>query len=218
MSEYSVVTELGLYLHSSYDPVAKVMLHSPHRIGDIDVTVTAGDRYPPKTVRRKEKPTPAASKTSVDVTVKKADLKPEPGAHVPRKVYCVHITGLPLNIDAETLSDEFNWNIFDIVMDPCVNGRLTSTQCWLKNPRNEREVDDFVQDWNQVRIGNSTLTCVKQEDEPELCDRYQSGRCTQGGNCYWVHEPCTANGTCSESCPYGHVRGEKPENYRSNRK
>ena len=137
--------------------------------------------------------------------------QPEYRDHVPQKTYCVHITGLPSDVDAATLSDEFKWNLFDILMDPYFDRASLSTQCWLKNPNSEKEIDEFIEEWNQGCIKHSVITCQKEVDEPELCNRFQSGRCTHVDDCYWVHERCNANGACSATCPYGHVRGEKSE-------
>ena len=189
------------------------MLHSPHRIGDIDVTVTVGDACPPKTMEQTRAPTPVTRKSPVDVAPNKADPRPEPRAHVPRKIYRILVKGLPLDIDAETLSIEFQWTLFDIVMDPHVHHASMSTQCWLKNPNSEKEVDEFIEEWNQGCIRDSIVTCVKEEDELELCNKFQFGQCKHSNNCYWVHERCTANGACSASCPYGHMPGEKSEDH-----
>ena len=132
---------------------------------------------------------------------------------IPPKFYSIHITSLPVDIDADTLADKFQWDIFNIVMDPRGSDRSKSTECWLKNANDEREVNDFIHKWNQRPIRNSIITCAKEEDQPELCGKFRLGLCTRGDeNCDWMHRTCTAQGNCSASCPYGHARGQKLEN------
>ncbi len=131
---------------------------------------------------------------------------------LPEKKYCIHITNLPPNIDAETLSAEFYWDIYDIVMDPSARDQALKTQCWLKNANNEREVDDFVKRWNRKTVMGSIIQCDKEEDKLELCNKFQYGRCQKNGDdCHWEHVPCTAQNTCSSTCPYGHKFGMKSE-------
>jgi len=138
---------------------------------------------------------------------------------LPLKKYRIHVTNLPANTDAETLSEEFDWDIYDIVMDPSTANRALPTQCWLKNANNEREVDDFVRRWNRKTVGVSIIQCEKEEDEFELCNKFQFGRCPKSSDvCHWEHVPCTARGTCSSTCPYGHELGMKPEHDSSNSK
>ncbi len=138
---------------------------------------------------------------------------------LPAKKHRIHITNLPANIDAETLSEKFTWDIYDIVMDPLAGHQASPTQCWLKNPFNEKEVNDFVQRWNRKTIGESIIQCEKEEDELELCNKFQFGRCSKSSDeCHWEHVPCTAEGTCSLTCPYGHKFGVKSKHNSSNSK
>ncbi len=131
---------------------------------------------------------------------------------IPEKKYRIHITNLPSNIDVEFLSTEFEWDIYDIVMDPSASGQALPTQCWLKNAINEREVDDSVKRWNKKAIKGSIIQCDKEEDELELCNKFQYGRCPKSSDdCHWEHVPCTAQDTCSSTCPYGHKFGIKSE-------
>ncbi|CAF3919413.1 unnamed protein product [Rotaria sp. Silwood1] len=129
---------------------------------------------------------------------------------LPAKKYRIHITNLPANIDAEILSQEFDWDIYDIVMNSSNNDRALSTECWLKNTNDEREVDNFVQRRNGRSIRGSIIQCEKEEDEIEFCNKFQFGLCEKSSDeCHWEHIPCTANGTCSSTCPYGHACGMK---------
>ncbi|CAF3817147.1 unnamed protein product [Rotaria sp. Silwood1] len=112
--------------------------------------------------------------------------------------------------DAEILSQEFDWDIYDIVMNSSNNDRALSTECWLKNTNDEREVDNFVQRRNGRSIRGSIIQCEKEEDEIEFCNKFQFGLCEKSSDeCHWEHIPCTANGTCSSTCPYGHACGMK---------
>jgi hypothetical protein len=132
--------------------------------------------------------------------------------NLPVKKYCIHITNLPANIDAETLSEKFNWDIYNIVMDPSVGDRASSTQCWLKNVDHESELDGFIRYWNMKVIRGSIIQCEKEEDALELCNKFQFGRCRKSsGECHWEHVECTAQGNCASTCPYGHKFGMKPE-------
>ena len=124
----------------------------------------------------------------------------------------IHITDLPANADAEHLSETFDWDIYDIVMDPSTGDQGRSMQLWLKNANNEKEVNDFVKRWDKETIGGSIIRCEKEEDELELCGKFQFGRCRKTSDeCHWEHVPCTAQGTCSSTCPYGHQFGMKSE-------
>ncbi|CAF3452662.1 unnamed protein product [Rotaria sp. Silwood1] len=114
--------------------------------------------------------------------------------------------------DAETLSEIFDWDIYDIIMDPFASDPISSTQCWLKNANHEREVDDFVQRWNGESIEESIIQCEKEEDALELCNKFRIGRCQKSRDeCHWDHILCTAEGTCASTCPYGHKLGMKSE-------
>jgi len=104
-------------------------------------------------------------------------------------------------------------------MDSSVSEPASLTQCWLKNANNETEVDNFVQYWNGKAIGGSIIQCEKEEDELELCNKFQFGQCSKSSDeCHWKHVPCTAKGTCSSACPYGHAFGMKLEHDFSNSK
>ena len=58
-------------------------------------------------------------------------------------------------------------------MDPSTDDRASPTQCRLKNANNEREVDNFIQEWNQQSIQGSVILCEKEEDEIEFCNKFQ---------------------------------------------
>ncbi|CAF1511934.1 unnamed protein product, partial [Rotaria sp. Silwood1] len=201
-----------------YDSVDQVLLNSPHRIGGIDVNVTKHHQNFLHRSSAPPEPAPHTDKNNTEVGSKKSNLK-----HVtmneqvsclslPTKKYRIHITNLPANTDAETLSQEFDWDIYDIVMNPSNNDRALSTECWLKNAIDEREVNNFGQKWNKQSIKGSIIQCEKEEDEIEFCNKFQFGRCEKSSDkCHWEHIPCTANGACSLTCPYGHAFGMKTE-------
>ena len=128
---------------------------------------------------------------------------------LPEKVYCIHITNLPHDIDSETLSDRFDWDVYDIVMNPSDNDLSVKTECWLKNTNGEDEIDKFIRRWNRKSIDGSIIQCEKKEDQFEFCTNFQIGQCRYDADCYWDHIPCTANGTCASTCPYGHEQGMK---------
>jgi hypothetical protein len=166
-----------------------IILDSPHRIGEIDVNVKKGDR---NVMPYRRSPTPRPEEIS--------------------NRYSIHITNLPANIDAEALSEIFNWNFYAIVMDPSVDDRASPMQCWLRNAYDEREIDNFVRDWNRKVIEGSIIQCKKEEDKLELCHKFQFGQCPKSSDvCHWEHIPCTAQGNCASTCPYGHRFGMKPE-------
>jgi hypothetical protein len=117
------------------------------------------------------------------------------------------------------LSKEFRWNIYSIVMNPSVKEQSSSTECWLKNENDEGTVDDFVRRYNGRSIGGFVIQCEKEEDQLELCNKFQFGQCSKSdAYCHWEHVECTANGTCSSTCPYGHPIGIKPEGNSRNSK
>jgi hypothetical protein len=218
-------------------------LACPHRIGGIDVNVKKADRNAFRGSLATSGPTPKTDTNNNEVGPKKSNLKQVTMSRsilfilnlsllfifysdeqvsclsLPAKKYCIRITNLPANIDAETLSEKFYWDIYDIVMDPSTDDRALSTQCRLKNANNEREVDSFIQEWNQESIQGSIILCEKEEDEIEFCNKFQFGICEKSSDeCHWEHVPCTANGTCSSTCRYGHVPGMKTDRHSPNSK
>ncbi|CAF1284838.1 unnamed protein product [Rotaria sordida] len=199
-----------------YDSVDQVLLDSPHCIGGIDVNVKKDNRNFFR--RRSTTPgaTPNTAKNDIEVRPKKSNLKQVTMNEqisclsLPAKKYRIHVTNLPANIDAETLSQEFDWDIYDIVMDPSTNDRALPAECWLKNANDEREVNSFIQSRNGRSIRGSIIQCEKEEDEIELCNKFQFGLCEKSSDeCHWEHIRCTAMGTCSSICPYGHPFGMK---------
>ncbi len=223
----------------SYDSVDRILLASPHRIGRIDVSVKKGDKNMPRRRSPTPGPTPKTQNNNNNTSgliLKKSNLKQVTMSmctifilnsiilsvfysdeqisclNLPAKKHRIYITNLSVNIDAETLSEKFDWDIYDIVMDPPVGDQASPRQCWLKNPNSETEVDDFVERWNGKVISGSIIQCEKEEDELELCNKFQFGRCQKSSDvCHWEHVPCTAKGTCSSICPYGHESEMKPE-------
>ncbi len=131
---------------------------------------------------------------------------------LPEKKYRIHIKNLYSDTEAEALSDRFAWDIYDIVMNPRATGKSSPTECWLKNATGEREVDTFIQQWNGKNVCGSNIECEKEEDELELCNKFQYGRCVKTEErCHWEHIKCTAHGKCAATCPYGHPAGMKAE-------
>ncbi|UJR16960.1 hypothetical protein I4U23_003858 [Adineta vaga] len=202
-----------------YDSVDRILLDAPHRIGKIDVYVKKGDR----TMTRKRSPTPGRSvihdNNNTLVMPKKPAMKQvtinsEVSCFkLPKTRYCIHIKGLPNNIDSEILSQNFDWDICDLLMDTLFEDGTSQTQCWLKNANDEKEVDDFIKRWNEKKIDGLVIHCEKEEDELELCNKFQYGRCGKNDDyCHWEHITCTANGNCASTCPYGHPSGMKSEN------
>ena len=66
----------------------------------------------------------------------------------PTKVYCINIANLPPKIDGESLSKEFNWPIYHILMRSVADEQSPPTECWLKSVNSEQIADDFVKEWN----------------------------------------------------------------------
>ncbi|CAF1406093.1 unnamed protein product, partial [Rotaria sordida] len=157
-----------------YDSVDKILLHSPHRIGEIDVNVKKDTRNVFHGSSATSESTPKIAKNNIEVGPKKANLKQVTMNEqisclsLPGKKYRIHITNLSANIDAETLSQELDWDIYDIVMNPSTNDRALSTECWLKNANDEREVNSFVQNMNGRSIRGSVIQCEKEEDDIEF--------------------------------------------------
>ncbi|CAF1659539.1 unnamed protein product, partial [Adineta ricciae] len=198
-----------------YDAVHQAILASPHRVRQVDVDVKIGERnmtarqFPADTQENelndafeaKPKYRPPRSNVTINEEVSSFTL--------PDQLYCIHITNLPRGIDAETLSKTFDWDVYDILMNPCDNDLSVKTECWLKNANGEEEIDNFIRRWNRKSIDGLIIQCEKKEDQFELCTKFQIGQCGYGANCYWDHIPCTANGTCASACPYGHEQGMK---------
>ncbi|CAF1018672.1 unnamed protein product [Adineta steineri] len=200
-----------------YDSVDKILLDSPHRIGSIDVSVEKGKRDMQR--RQSFVPEPPFNTQTINTTggiLKKSNLKQVTMndqvtcLNLPETRYRIHITNLPRNIDSETLSNAFEWDMYNIIMNPSVGDRASSVQCWLKNANDEEEVDNFVRRWNRETFMEFTIECNKEEDELELCNKFQFGRCLKANaDCHWEHINCTANGVCASTCPYGHPFGMK---------
>ncbi|CAF0765289.1 unnamed protein product [Adineta steineri] len=202
-----------------YDSVDKILLDSPHQIKSIDVSVEKNNRDMQHRQSFAPEPTfNTQNNNNTGVVPQKSNLKQvtmnERVAclNLPEKRYRIRITNLPNNIDAETLSEALDWDICDIVMIPSVGDRTSSAQCWLKNPNNKGEVDHFIQRWNGKPFKGFTIECNKEEDELELCNKFQFGQCQKTStNCDWEHIICTANGACASTCPYGHSSGMKSQ-------
>ena len=127
-----------------------------------------------------------------------------------KEVYRVHITNLSLNTDAEYLSTKFNWAMGSTLMSSSTNNPKSSVECWLKGFNSRQTAEQFVEDWNGETISGSQIVCDVEEDRLELCNKFRTGECRKTSEvCDWEHIPCTANGKCSNDCPYGHPQGMK---------
>ena len=128
----------------------------------------------------------------------------------PAKVYCINIANLPPKIDAESLSKEFNWPIYYILMRPVVDEQSPPTECWLRGVNSEQIADEFVKKWSEKIIFGYRIKCSYEEDTKDLCKYFRFGQCYQKDACQWEHIMCPVNRTCSFlDCPYGHDKGVK---------
>ena len=130
--------------------------------------------------------------------------------NIPNKVYCIHISNLPPNTDAATIWRKFGWSIRNILMESSSGTSSSSLQCWLKDVPNRQRAEEFVKDWDGETISGSQIVCDVEEDRLELCNKFRTGECRKTSEvCDWEHISCTANGKCSNDCPYGHSEGMK---------
>ena len=132
--------------------------------------------------------------------------------HLPKKIYCIHITNLARNADAEILSKKFGYSIGNILINSPSDNQSLPIECWLKSNDELEVAKNFKQHWNGQLVLGSQIVCEIEEDKLELCMTFRIGRCRpKNGTCDWEHIKCTANGTCSKDCRYGHEEGVKPE-------
>ncbi|CAF4950559.1 unnamed protein product, partial [Rotaria magnacalcarata] len=201
-----------------YDSVDRALLNQPHELNNILVDIKKGDQHLstvnsdlyeslPKTNNYKEIAPQKKSNLKVKIDPKISSL------YLPERIYCVRIKNLPINIDAERLSVELNWPIYNILMgSPTDDDQSPSMECWLKSPDDQEKIDEFIRNSKQRTINRSIIQCEKEEDQLELCRFFRIGTCDKHDDiCNWVHIKCTARGTCSRDCPYGHGKGEKTE-------
>ena len=124
-----------------------------------------------------------------------------------------------MDADAQSLSDKFEWDIYDIVIIPSNSNRAEPVECLLKNANHEEEVNCFIDRWDGRNIQGSEIRCEKEEDEQELCNKFQFGKCQMNvDKCHWEHVTCTAPDACPSTCRYGHEAGVKLPNAQANRK
>ncbi|CAF4297795.1 unnamed protein product [Rotaria socialis] len=201
-----------------YDSVDRALLNQPHEINGILVDIRKGDQHLSTVNPDSEKSLPNPNNYKEIVPPKKSNLKvtidPKISSlYLPERIYCVHIKNLPINIDAERLSVELNWPVYDILMgSPTDDDQSPSMECWLKSPDDQEKIDEFIRNSKQRTINRSIIQCEKEEDQLELCRFFRTGKCDKRDDiCNWVHIKCTANRTCSRDCPYGHEKGEKTE-------
>jgi hypothetical protein len=126
------------------------------------------------------------------------------------KIYCVHVTNLPSDVDADFLSIKFNWSMGNILMNSSIDNQSSPIECWLKGIDELQAAQEFVKDWDGQIVSGSRIACDVEEDRLELCKKFRTGECPKTSEvCDWEHIMCTANGRCSNDCPYGHKEGMK---------
>ncbi|CAF3736525.1 unnamed protein product [Rotaria sordida] len=205
-----------------YDSVDRTLLNEPHEINNISVNIKKGHRHSFNGSSDSNESLTTANNNNQTTTPRKSILKVNFDSQIsslclPEPKYCIHIKDLPTDVDAERLSVEFNWSIYDILMGSTLDDQSSSMECWLKSPDNQAQIDEFIQNSKQRKINGSIIQCEKEEDQLELCKFFRTGQCEKpDDNCHWAHVKCTANGTCSRDCPYGHVKGLKMENVTTN--
>ncbi|CAF3619215.1 unnamed protein product [Rotaria sordida] len=205
-----------------YDSVDRTLLNEPHEINNISVNIKKGHQHSFNGSSDSNESLTTANNNNQTTTPRKSILKVNFDSQIsslclPEPKYCIHIKDLPTDVDAERLSVGFNWSIYDILMGPTLDDQSSSMECWLKSPDNQAQIDEFIQNSKQRKINGSIIQCEKEEDQLELCKFFRTGQCEKSDdNCHWAHVKCTANGTCSRDCPYGHVKGLKMENLITN--
>ncbi|CAF4027885.1 unnamed protein product [Rotaria sp. Silwood1] len=201
------------------DSVDRALLNEPHEINNIRVDIDKGHRHlssistdssetltPTNNNNQNTMPKKSILKVKIDPQISRLNL--------PKPTYCIHLKNLPTDIDAERLSIELNWPIYDILMGSSpLSDQSSSMECWLKSPNDQVQIDEFIKNSNQIIIDGSRIEYEKEEDQLELCKFYRIGQCTKRDDqCHWAHIKCTANGTCSKDCPYGHDKDSNKEN------
>jgi hypothetical protein len=183
----------------SYDSVDKALLDEPHTIHEVQVSLTKGDR---NCQLRANLPINDRQINNIDAIPKCL------GILASAKIYCIHIANLPPKIDGESLSKEFNWPIYYILLRPVVDEQSPPTECWLRAVNSEQIADDFVNEWNEKTIFGYRIKCYYEEDTKDLCKYFRFGKCHQKVGCQWEHTMCPSNRACSSpDCPYGHDIG-----------
>ena len=136
----------------------KALLDEPYVIHEVQVSLKKGDRnYQLR-----------ANAPVFNIQIKNIDEIPTfLGILEPTKVYCINIANLPPRIDGESLSKEFNWPIYHILMRSVADEQLPPMECWLKSVNSEQIANDFVKEWNgklifgyRIKCGN--ISCVQR--------------------------------------------------------
>ncbi len=149
--------------------------------------------------------------SSFDIVSSTKFLDPEISTvNMQKIIYCVHVTNLPSNADAEFLSRKFNWPMGNILMNSPTDNSSSPIECWLKGFNELQAAREFIKDWDEQRILGLRINCDIKDDRLELCNKFRTGECSKTNEvCDWEHIPCTANGKCSMDCLYGHKEGMK---------
>src|SRR5438045_3265748 len=118
--------------------------------------------------------------------------------NIPKKIYCIHITNLPSNVDGEILSKKFNWPIDSILINSSLDNQSSPIECWLKDIRDLEWAEEFVEQWDGQSVLRSKIKCEVEEDKLDFCNKFRIGTCPKTSDvCDWEHIMCTANGRCS---------------------
>lgn len=104
-------------------------------------------------------------------------------------------------------------------MNSPINNQSSPIECWLKGLDDQDRIEEFLENSNPIKVNGSIVEIAKMEDQLELCKFFRWGECGKADDmCDWVHIKCTAGGSCSSNCPYGHRKGSKKENQIENSK
>ena len=127
-----------------------------------------------------------------------------------KEIYSVHIKNLPPNVDGDMLANKFHWLLGYMLFNSSTDDQSLTTECWLKGIQDRKIAEDFVDKWNGEKVVGKKIICEIEDDQLELCAKFRLGQCLNTNqSCYWEHIKCTAKETCSDDCPYGHVKGVK---------
>ena len=126
----------------------------------------------------------------------------------PLEINSIHITDLPGDVYAGELATIFQWPVDCIVMKALPDNSLTCRECWLIDKKNELTCSEISESWSRHASRKDMINCTQEPITLELCRFFRNGECKEQ-NCDWEHQLCTARGSCSSSCPFGHLRGSR---------
>lgn len=193
----------------------QILLARPHVIKGIEIQMRKGNRrnrlensYTYKTSASNDYKNSSFPKKSCLKTVQ---IDPEASSlNLPERIYCVHITNLSPYLTGEDLSTKFGWPLGDILIDVSTDDPSSPMECWMKRMNNKTLADEFVKKWDGQKLFQLEIKCTVEEDKPELCNKFRIGQCSKmDAICDWDHVVCTAKGSCSNDCSYGHDPGVK---------